>query len=141
MFAASFAYKDEPNLWIYNLGVPIQLLLIVIIYHQLLASTIFKKYLRIGYFVFFILLCVDLLFIQKFNVFNTYVFIPAYLCIAFVSFIYLKMQWRIIPNRLTKISSFGLAVQHFQLYGSGSVYCFALHGLGLVSLFGIKCII
>lgn len=90
LFAASFAYKAAPNLWIYNLGVPIQLLLIVIIYHQLLTSTILKKYLRIGYFVFFILLCVDLLFIQKFNVFNTYVFIPAYLCLAFVSFIYLK---------------------------------------------------
>jgi len=36
LFAASFAYKSIENLWVYNLGVYIQILFIIIIYYQLL---------------------------------------------------------------------------------------------------------
>lgn len=90
LFAASFAYKNLNNQWIYNLGIPLQLLLIVIIFYQLFTAPIFKRNLMIGYGIFLILYSLDLLFIQKFAVLNTYVYIPACIGVAVISYLYLK---------------------------------------------------
>lgn len=90
LLAASFAFKNLHNQWIYNIGFPIQLLFLVYIYSQIMSDNALKKNLTIGYFLFMVLYTLDLLFVQKMEVLNTYVYIPACIGIAIISYVYLK---------------------------------------------------
>lgn len=90
LIAAAFAFKSIPNQWLYNLGFPIQVLLIAFIYYKQFSSTTFKKYIKKGYLIFSVLYLIDLLFFQKMNQLNTYVYIPTCMLIATLSYFYLR---------------------------------------------------